>query len=201
MKTASQVATELEQNKAAIFGNQEVLDKIAYGIEGYLRIQNAYQENALDDAFKKYFGYFYRMSRYVSVAFKERFFAYLQEMRNGTSYSFLDLADALYDVDNKHQLSFVTKLIHTTDTTFPIYDSLVKKVLDLPNVTTIKNKTDKMIASQILIDNLKGLYHQLLITDAAQELLLAFDKRFNTPPISPVKKLDFILWAYGSTLI
>ncbi len=43
------------------------------------------------------------------------------------------------------------------------------------------------------------LYEEMLPNDDFKRILKEFDLRFNSP-ISQIKKVDFILWAYGSTL-
>ncbi len=199
MKTAQQVVSELVANKDTIFENQQIHHKIADGIRHYTRLQTAYENNEMDEAFKKSFGYFYRMSRYAGSEFKAAYFAMMQDIRNGAARSFPEIADALYAIENKHQFSFITKLIHTTDPDFPIYDSLVSKVLQLPNVATIHGKTAKIMCSHEVIIHVKALYEQMLEIPEFLDLLQEFDRRFDAQ-LSDIKKIDFMVWAYGSTL-
>ncbi len=199
MKTVNQVISELLNKKSEILGNNELVAKLSKGISQYIYLQEKYDNNDMDVEFKKKFAYFYRMNPYVGNEYKEEFFKILQDIKNGSHRSFSDVAEPLYNIENKHQFSFITKLLHTTNTNHPIYDSLVSKVLGLPSLTLVKERRDKMILSKQIINDVNILYAALLDDTQIQEILNIFDERFSAQ-ISNVKKIDFILWAYGSTL-
>ncbi len=200
MITLNETVEKLITNQNSIFSNRAILDKIAYGVQGYIRIQNDYENNQMTEEFKKYFAYFYRMGMYAKADYKARFFEILKDLRDGARYTFNQISTDLYNISNKHQFSFITKLIHTTNTSSPIYDSLVAKVLDLPNVGMVQGLDEKISLSNIIISDLTNLYSQVLADSRFQPVLETFDLIFNNPPISNVKKLDFIIWAYGSII-
>ena len=99
---------------------------------------------------------------------------------------------------NKLEFSFSTKLLHTVDDNYPIYDKHVAEYLknnenvDLYFNFKNPNKIDYVIHDWKL---LLEWYRKFLITDEAKEWINWFDKEFPSfSYISKVKKIDFIIY-------
>ena len=124
----------------------------------------------------------------------DRFFELFQRQKD-TPMTFADLSRELYKVDGKHQLSFISKLLHTTDDSLPIFDSQVGRAFNVRRYSGMIE--DRIAGDENLLDYMSETYHQMetqgLIADAIQ----AFDDKFPGNGISFIKKVDFLLWKMG----
>lgn len=166
-------------------------EKIYKMMTDYLRIQDDYAKgsgtiNSVE--FQKFYCYYYKL-RFVSPGFKTEYFEIMDEINSGTKYYFEDIAARLDPIDGKHQFSFITKLMHTTDDRLPIYDSLVAKNLAIKHPKTVSDRL------AILQDMIK-LYADLAADPAFLAMIKEFDDVFPLcTRMSFAKKCDFILWA------
>ena len=99
-------------------------------------------------------------------------------------------------MDGRHEFSFISKMLHTIDSSRPIYDSQVDQALQIhrtyePNIE-LKIQQDEEILKQI------SFVYQCLNASAEMiEPLAAFDQIIPNRSMPIAKKLDFILWALG----
>ena len=108
------------------------------------------------------------------------------------------IVNELYEIKNLKgssslQISFATKLLHTVDNSFPIYDSKVVALMGFknpPHYLTKDVRLEKFVAQ---IEELRAFYN---ILSNQENVIKKFDERFKTV-ISKEKKLDFILWSAG----
>ena len=178
-------------NKAAI------LEKISVSmLEKYCWLEeNLYKcDLSTDTEYQRRFVHYYRM-RFVSKEYKRAFFNLFEQIKNDQSTSFEKIARELYLIDEKHEFSFITKMLHTIDTSRPIYDSQVNAALKLrtyqPDFEK-RLKKDKEILSRI-----SDQYRILMSSPEVIELQEEIDLKIAPKTISTEKKLDFILWALG----
>jgi len=105
-------------------------------------------------------------------------------------------------------LSFATKLIHTVDNTFPIYDNNISTILNLPRVKYDNLSLEQKINQRIEIyEELKNNFSELLADEEILSLLNRFRNKFEQfnrensnfewedELINDVKLLDSVLWA------
>lgn len=153
---------------------------------------------AVDQEYRKRFGHYYGM-RFVSHEYRERYFQMMEDLKNTSSLSFCEVSQLLYLVDQKHEFSFISKLLHTIDPSCPIYDSRVARVLGITRYP--KNDFQKVLKrDEGILDKLRNVYHQLESDSRLTELLIQIDQRTPDKPMSIEKKLDFILWALGGII-
>lgn len=93
------------------------------------------------------------------------------------------------------QFSFATKLLHTLDTSQPIYDSKVAGLLSLP-MRKGKDFGDNISACIALYKKLQEAQKELLADEGIRNRFAALKERYNTQ-ISDEKALDFLLWIAG----
>lgn len=150
---------------------------------------------AENEEFQRKFAHYYRM-RFVSKAYRQAFFTLFEKVKDQEEVSFEDVARQLYTVDGKHEFSFITKMLHTIDTSKPIFDSQVKAALQLNR--TYESDFEKRLQLDIGILNQISEQYQILLASARiQEVLAEIDRRSNPRKMSTEKKLDFILWGLG----
>lgn len=178
-------------NKAAI------LEKISVSmLEKYCWLEeNLYKcDLSTDTEYQRRFVHYYRM-RFVSKEYRRAFFNLFEQIKNDQSTSFEKIARELYLIDEKHEFSFITKMLHTIDTSRPIYDSQVNAALKL---RTYQLDFEKMLKKdKEILDRISDQYRVLMSFPEVIELETEIDSKISPKTISSEKKLDFILWALG----
>jgi hypothetical protein len=165
-----------------------------------------------NDLFRFSFRAYYGLeSGGLSKKFKEEYFIQLEKHREKEP-CFEEIVARLYQIPNltkeknptgeSLQVSFTSKLIHTIDNTFPIYDSKVEKYMRwqyIPN-DIHKDKCDnlkKRIEGYGRRIKELGDYYKDMIEYKNGLFLEKFEQNFPKINISPEKKIDFILWTAG----
>lgn len=167
---------------------------VYHWLQDNLRTRNV----AIDQEYRKRYGHYYGM-RFVSNEYRERYFQMMEDLKNIPGVSFREISQQLYLVDQKHEFSFISKLLHTIDPSCPIYDSRVARVLGITRYP--KNDFQKVLKrDEGILDKLRNVYHQLETDSRLTELLIQIDQRTPDKPMSIEKKLDFILWALGGII-
>ncbi|MCD8372173.1 MAG: hypothetical protein LUD27_02600 [Clostridia bacterium] len=196
MKNASEVIEQLGDIND-ILDNIQVLKKLIKAIDGYNEIQKYYEDNKIsDEAFIKKYCSFYQL-RFVSDGFKSTYFAIMQRLRDGEALTFKQIAEELYSVDGKHQLSLISKLMHTADTDLPVYDSLVAETLATDPLTPDAGIEQKIAESEVILSGISALYAELKENADFAAAVAEFDGKLPNK-ISFVKKCDLIMWSQGA---
>ena len=178
-------------NKAAI------LEKISVSmLEKYCWLEeNLYKcDLSTDTEYQRRFVHYYRM-RFVSKEYRRAFFNLFEQIKNDQSTSFEEIARELYLIDEKHEFSFITKMLHTIDTSRPIYDSQVNAALKLRTYQLDFEK--RLKKDKEILDRISDQYRVLMSSPEVIELETEIDSKISPKTISFEKKLDFILWALG----
>lgn len=178
-------------NKAAI------LEKISVSmLEKYCWLEeNLYKcDLSTDTEYQRRFVHYYRM-RFVSKEYRRAFFNLFERIKNDQSTSFEEIARELYLIDEKHEFSFITKMLHTIDTSRPIYDSQVNAALKLRTYQLDFEK--RLKKDKEILDRISDQYRVLMSSPEVIELETEIDSKISPKTISSEKKLDFILWALG----
>lgn len=178
-------------NKAAI------LEKISVSmLEKYCWLEeNLYKcDLSTDTEYQRRFVHYYRM-RFVSKEYRRAFFNLFERIKNDQSTSFEEIARELYLIDEKHEFSFITKMLHTIDTSRPIYDSQVNAALKLRTYQLDFEK--RLKRDKEILDRISDQYRVLMSSPEVIELETEIDSKISPKTISSEKKLDFILWALG----
>lgn len=150
---------------------------------------------AASEEYQRKFAHYYRM-RFVSKEYRHAFFTLFEKVKAQEEVSFEEVARQLYSVDGKHEFSFITKMLHTIDTSKPIFDSQVKAALQINR--TYEPDFEKRLQLDIGILNQISEQYQILLESAQiQEIFAKIDQRSNPRKMSTEKKLDFILWGLG----
>ena len=176
----------------------EILD--AKTLEGYCWLQkNLHCRNvAIDEEYRRRFGGYYGM-RFVSQTYRDYYFRFLEEHKNCAELSFLEVAKELYSIDKKHEFSFISKMLHTINTTRPIYDSRVGRLLKLGH--GYWQSVDQRMKKDVqILGTLSETYQYLYTSGKLNTMLDELDERTPGFQMSVEKKIDFILWALGGVL-
>lgn len=137
--------------------------------------------------------------RFVSPAYRQAYFELLDHGKR-QELSFEELARQLYAIDNRHEFSFLTKMLHTLDTSRPIYDSQVDAALDIHR-RVVSDFELRLQQDRVILHAMMKTQRSLLQDPRVQAVLSAFMQTFNADDLSEAKKLDFLLWALGGLKI
>ena len=128
----------------------------------------------------------------------------MEELRATKQIDIESILFKLYDIPvrgkNKYHYSFASKLAHTLDENFPIWDSMIRKVFGYVNP---KGNDPEKLGDDFrdLIENIQSAYQQIIKEDLLIECLTRFDEKFKDNNISTLKKIDFIFWSAGKLKI
>jgi len=180
-----------------------ILTKIGKdNVDIYLFLMKEFKKGGILDnhVFQLVFRAYYQLDNPgFSKEQKKRFF----QLFNQRQQNLDNIISDLYSIKKNIQFSFTTKLLHTVDTSKPIFDKYVGRSLKMGNVYGANQTRPKRI--DLCLKKIDSCYE--LLTSRTQELLSRkevqkmiedFHKMYpNGRQISDMKVLDFILWTYG----
>jgi len=148
---------------------------------------------ANDRAFQKAFTAFYRVRR--DDEWRQYYFKLFEELKNRkTAPSFGEIQLRLFQHCGQIESSFSSKMLATIDPNMPIWDSYILKNLGLK--LKGRTKEERLSCAVVLYESICNWYTDFLKTDEAKEMLDLFNETFpEFDRITPLKKIDFILWA------
>jgi hypothetical protein len=185
-----------------IFNNSQIkLQEGIYKLCGFYKYQKTLNlSNIKSKIYQKNYISFYRLRRdknWIKQYFKI-LDNYYKKNQSGNNYCFKDVLQDLYNVQSKSrngkyqskiEMSFASKLLHTVNPDFPIWDSQVRKKLGINN--TIKTINDGATA----YDDLCKRYALMKKDPQFKTFVFNFDSLFpKFAWISETKKVDFYLW-------
>lgn len=180
----------------------KILKKRISDVNLYFDIQKSYNTNSLDALFEKKFKQFYRMN--TAGLTQKHFEVYFEFLRNKEK-NLKTILKKLYNIKtlsgrNSLQFSFATKLLHTLDTSLPIYDKHVGLFFSIPtpNDTTL-SLADRLEKRFEMFNKLSKDFANLLSDKQIYSKVKNCRKEFDWSGamISDAKVLDFMLWAAG----
>lgn len=157
----------------------------------------AHKEEPEYPVFQFVFRSYYRIDNAgLTSEWKARYFKFLGQKER----SLKTILEGLYHIPTKKkvkslQFSFATKLLHTLDTSQPIYDAQVAAILGLP----VKKGKDLAVNVNTCIavyESLRESVRQLLLDEGIKNRIAALKATHNSN-ISDEKALDFLLWSVG----
>lgn len=160
-----------------------------------------------DNNYQKKYRYYWVM-RYISPQseFNEKYFKFLEENKTKSTIDFVSTCEYLsqYPSDSNgnkksFQFSFITKLIHSIDNNFPIYDSMVASFFNLPAITGNSLATKIKTANSIITD-LQEKYSEAIANNYLSQSISNFRTRFPSSTFSDRKIIDTMIWAYVSKI-
>lgn len=181
---------------------------IAKGLLDYQYIMNYWKtdcvnaDTTIQDDFRSVYYGFYLKARWVKMSNEEYQNEYFQLLHSSPQHDLMTIIDILKNKSGDYEFSICSKLLHTINPTFPIYDSKVRiflknKVgLDLWYLTGRKasKTTEEKIRNDWTL--LCDWYRYFINTSEGKGWISWFDVNFPSfQSISDVKKIDFIIFA------
>ncbi len=181
MKTYSQTATNWE--------------KLQVGLEKYLWIMDRFHQIdcTIDIEFQKRFNGFYRIRQRKAEFYKE-LYAFLEQHKDNKNLLFETVLHHLFSRLDRIEPSFSSKILATINPEMPIWDSEVLSSLNLKKPGYHLPKEERLKRTIELYRRLQEWYQKELEKPLAQSMITAFDAHIPNCPITPVKKVDLVLW-------
>lgn len=169
------------------------LEKTISGIDKYLSIMGKVlaTDLSMDEDFQHLFNGFYQVRR--NKEWRDIFYSFMENNKNNA----LSINDVLLylnenTLEHRVELSFSSKLLHTIEPDYPIYDKNVATLLDITPPKPYWNVTRKIEKSLENYEQIIKWYH----SNNSIPYLHKFDELFPQygNKIGNTKKIDFILW-------
>ena len=141
------------------------------------------------------------------------YYDFLYLNKNNTTLTFADVIEYLYTkvpsktaITSKNpkglryglECSFASKLLHSINPNYPIWDSRVRSALLIPEADVSWPMEDRINYSIQMYDELTVKVHSFIDSIEGQHCIEAFDKKFpGYKNISNVKKIDYFLFTIG----
>lgn len=141
-------------------------------------------------AFQKLYNGYYRV-RQRKPEFYSKYYSFMESNKD-KGVSFRDTVLHLYREFGWIEASFSSKLVATINPDMPIWDSVILGHLHLhkPQYTS-RDRINKTID---IYGRICDWYQEFLHSSDGMHMIKTFDRAYPHTGISPVKKIDFILW-------
>ena len=168
---------------------------MAKGIDRYcFLMQRVRSTNVIEDAdFRRTYDGFYLVRR--NRQFLDAYFALMEELKAEASIEFEAVFYRILKIKGSCEISFASKLAHTLDTAFPIWDSVVTKQHFKIVAPVIGTKNREAVCLQRYREY-QDAFAEYMATPEAGELIKIFDEAFPDSGVADGKKIDFILWQH-----
>lgn len=204
MPTLREYTEYIDANRDRVVGNLDLESITVYDfLSRRFEVCNASE----DPLFQFVFRSFYRMDNAgLTNEFKTRYFRELQERRGMEPVDLRSLASifhAIPTIKGSHslQFSFVTKLAHTINASYPIYDDEIATSFAFarPVYGSFEHRLDRLMR---FYGKLKATYMKILDDGLMAPTLQAFHDRFpeHAPRLPKIKLLDFTFWSVGKLI-
>lgn len=203
MDSVFKLASLIGSNKEIVVAN---IDNNSVDMYGYIQKQFHNGNVASNIPFQLAYNSFYRLNGAgLTKQFKSNYFRLLQEKRIIKVFNRAEIRGILLELYkyknakgfNCIHFSFTTKLIHTIDNDFPIYDSKIKRVFGFKGPYPYHNINEKIETYLTQHENINFTYKQIIEENLLDSIFILFSLKFPNSALSKVKILDFIFWTVG----
>ena len=181
---------------------------IAKGLLDYQYIMNYWKtdcvnaDTTIQEDFRSVYYGFYLKARWAKMSNGEYQNEYFQLLHSSPQHDLMTIIDIFKNKSGDYEFSICSKLLHTINPTFPIYDSKVRNFLKnkvgldfwyLTGRKAFKTTEEKIKNDWTLLCT---WYRDFIKTTEGKDWIAWFDVNFPSfQSISDVKKIDFIIFA------
>ena len=155
--------------------------------------------------FKKLFLIFYgtRISQiptYFDKLFDNNLYNSLHSVKNFDELEniYEELLDSFYSDSDKYQYSYISKLVHTINPDFPIYDSNVIVALGLKESPDTEQRRKEFWS--IIYKKIYNIYQIIVEKELLKEVIENFSIKREITSMNNIKILDFLFWGAGALI-
>ena len=124
---------------------------------------------------------------------------YYKKFKEGNTIDFMDLFIEIEKQTGKRSLVYTSKMLHTIDNKYPIWDSVLVGVTNFNLNNTPASKLDNYWV-EFAYKHYCQLFESFMKSKEGKMIIKEFDKKFGNvnhlyvDSIGDVKKIDFVLW-------
>lgn len=193
---------DLAQSAVDAFNSCVASGNMKSEVDAYTQLMSLYDASkASDEEFKKRFTGFYRLRR--SALFRNVYFEIMDEQDPDSPMPIEQVMERLRCVSGNIELSFASKLLATVNPNAPIWDSGIQQALKKWGSANSEQefyRQGPMADAVRKYEQLQRFYSSIEEDGTADLWVKTFDESFPEAGISRAKKIDFVLWSYGSSL-
>ena len=153
-----------------------------------------------DISFQRKYKGFYRMRFFIDDSIVT-YFNFLEKYKNiNPKPTFINTLTYFFEVNNKFQYSFVSKLLATLDPELPVWDQNVLSLFGKKNPGNWLPKGKKIEEANEIYNKLIEWYKHFLTNKEGCNWEKFFDGIHPNSNITPTKKVDFVLWQLGAKI-
>jgi hypothetical protein len=153
--------------------------------------------------FKKLFLLFYgtrinQIPTYFDKLFDNNLYNTLHKIENFDELKivFEELLDYSNSDSGKYQYSYISKLIHTINPDFPIYDSFVMNALELEESYDTGRRRKEFW--NLIYKKINNIYQVIIEEELLKEVIEDFSIKRDITHMNNIKILDFLFWGTGA---
>jgi hypothetical protein len=167
------------------------------GLQKYLKIMELFPkvDVSKDRYFQTKFNDFYRI-RQRSRAFYQAYYAFLEGHRSNVP-AFTDALEFFYRF-NGLEASFVSKLLATLNPNLPVWDKNILKNLEMKKPGLWLAKEKRITKAGEIYNSIIHWYDDFIPSEEGRRWISLFDEQYPNVNITPVKKIDLLLWQLRS---
>jgi hypothetical protein len=142
-----------------------------------------------DMEFQRRFNGFYRVRR--GLAWRSAYYALMQAAKD-VDVEFPEALERLHRATGRVEASFASKLVATLDPSKPVVDSVVLSHfgLRLPHL----DAPDRQVKIVRIYKELSAAHAELAISSVGCKIRELFDQKDPNTNLTPLKKMDLVLW-------
>ena len=170
----------------------------SFGLDKYDFIMNSVRKVNVsqDSQFQKVYNGFYIVRR--NIEWRTAYYRLFESLKYQPP-SFEFILNKLFEKTGNIEASFSSKMLATLNPEMPIWDQYVLQSLNLS--LNGKNRDEKILNAIKMYEQICGMYSEYLKTEESIESLTIFDTFLPEYSwISPVKKIDCLLWGSRGNL-
>jgi hypothetical protein len=187
---------------------QAIIEKVgSEAVDVYLFLSDEFARGPVTQNYLFQFVYrsFYRLDNAgLTDEFKVAYFRCMENARGGSEVDLAGIVKELHELPNRKgqanlQFSFVTKLAHTVNPDYPIYDAEVAKRFAFRAPYNNKPFDTRLQGYLSFYESLRRFYDEVTFQESMQELVGLFRRTYSPAAcrVPTVKVLDFIFWSAG----
>jgi len=111
---------------------------------------------------------------------------------------FEELLDYFHTDSGKYQYSYISKLIHTVNPDFPIYDSYVMNALELDESYDTGRRRKEFW--NLIYKKINNIYQVIIEEELLKEVIEDFSLKREITAMNNIKILDFLFWGAGALI-
>lgn len=194
----------LEKNQELIISqiSQEGIDVSVFIQKEYNKLgSELLKDSIFRYIFKKY--YLSSSARFFSEKSYNIYFSIFSELvvedYVNTDKIIKEVLRGLTPMREKLEYSYASKMIHTVNTNYPLYDSYVKSALRLKNISG-KSNEERIESYLIIYKKIIEIYNKIIKNESLKNLIKNFEEQRKLNDINDIKILDFLFWGTGKLI-